>query len=379
MLMTRFSSAALTLCLLLCSCSVGAERGPANQQEGQKSGTASPQSGQSQSEQSQSGQSRSEQAAKPPRAPVDPNKFALIIAGVGGEETYKKRFTEQALKLHDALVNRLGFDEKHTYLLMETVNGGPENDLRENVARSTSEEVRKAFGAIKAAANSDSLVFILLIGHGSFDTQEAKFNLIGPDLTAKDYAALLKEFPSKRVVFVDTTSSSGEFVKPLSGPNRIVITATRSGNEQNATIFAEYFIDALTNEAADTDKNNRISVLEAFDYATHLVADKYNEQKRLATEHALLDDNGDGTGHEESKEGDGALAKTTYLDSRQIEQAGGDAEVARLLAERQRLEEEVEKLKTRKSEMKPEEYEAELERLLLELAGVNQQIKAKQK
>jgi hypothetical protein len=122
-----------------------------------------------------------------------------------------------------------------------------------------------------------------------------------------------------------------------------------------------------------------VSVLEAFNYATKLTADWYKQKNRLATEHALIDDNADGVGHEEAAGGDGALAKVVYLDSKNIEEAAGDAELGRLIKERQRLEEEVEKLKVRKSEMKQEEYEAELERLLVDLAKVNQQIKAKQK
>ena len=120
-------------------------------------------------------------------------------------------------------------------------------------------------------------------------------------------------------------------------------------------------------------------MLESFNYATKLTADWYKQKNRLATEHALIDDNADGAGHEEATGGDGALAKTVYLDSKNIAEAAGDAELGRLIKERQRFEEEVEKLKTRKSEMKTEDYEAELERLLVELAKVNQQIKGKQK
>ncbi|HST21933.1 MAG TPA: hypothetical protein VLR90_12490 [Blastocatellia bacterium] len=320
---------------------------------------------------------------KKPRATIDPNKFAIVIAGVGGEEAYTKKFTEQAAHLYDALTNRLGFDEKNVYLLTEAINGGPENGARETDAiksqRATAEEARKAFGAIKAAANGDSTVFVMLIGHGSFDAQQAKFNLVGPDLTAKDYAALVAALPTRRVIFINSASSSGEFVKPLSAQGRIVITATRSGNEQNSTIFAENFIAAMMNDEADADKNGRVSVLEAFNYATKLTGDWYKQKNRLATEHALIDDNGDGTGHEEATAGDGAIAKIFYLDSKTIEEAAGDAELAKLIKERQRLEEEIEKLKARKSEMKEDDYDRQLEDLLVQLATVSQTIKSKQK
>jgi len=355
--------------IALCSCALSAERGTPPQQENSSPAAQN---------------AEKPSAAKKPAAPVDPNKFALVVAGVGGEGAYSKKFTAQATRLYEVLTSELGFAAKNTTLLTETASGaGPEDGARESDAppsrRATADEVKKVFAAIKSAANPDSFVLVVLIGHGSFDNQQAKFNLIGPDLIARDYAQLIAALPNKKVVFVDCSSSSGEFVKPLSADGRIVITATRSGSEQNATVFADHFTAGLVDGAADSDKNGRVSVLEAFNYATKLTADWYKQKNRLATEHALIDDNADGTGHEEATGGDGAVAKVVYLDSKNIAEAAGDAELARLIKERQRFEEEVEKLKTRKREMKQEEYEAELERLLVELAKVNQQIKAKQK
>lgn len=311
------------------------------------------------------------------RATVDPKKVALIVSGVGGEEAYAKRFHSQATQLYEALTNRLGFDEKRVYLLTETVISNSETMAKGNFARATSEEVRKAFAAIKASAGADSLILIVLIGHGSFDSQEAKFNLVGPDLNAKDYATLIGGLPTRRVIFVNCASSSGEFVKPLSSADRLLISATRSGNEQNVTMFAEFFIKGLTDSAADTDKNGRTSLLETFNYATKLTADWYKQKSRLATEHALLDDNGDGTGHEKEESGDGAIAKTTYLDSKTLAEANADAEVIKWLEDKQQLEIDIEKLKARKSDLKIEEYEAELERLLVELAKTNRRIRAR--
>lgn len=354
----------LALCLAFSSCGAGASRNSNAQQTSPEAQTKPV-------------------AEKKPRAAVDPNKFALVVTSVGGEEAYTKKFTGQATRLYDALTNQLGFAEKNFFLLTETASGGPEDgatgDDPAHSRRATAVEVRKSFAAIKSAANSESLVLVVLIGHGTFDSQQAKFNLIGPDLTARDYADLVAALPTRRVVFVNCASSSGEFIKPLSATGRVVITATRSGNEQNATIFAEHFIAGLTDSAADADKNGRVSVLEAFNYATKTTGDWYKKNNRLATEHALIDDNADGTGHEEATAGDGSLAKALYLDSKPIEQAAGDAELARLLGERQRMEEAIEKLKTRKAEMKPEDYDRELEDLLVELAKVNQQIKTRQK
>ena len=359
----------LCLCAMigLCSCALSADRGAPPQQQ-----NSSP------------AQTVTQQKPAIKKATVDPNKFALVVAGVGGEDAFTKKFTSQATRLYEILTNQLGFSEKNVFLLTETVSSaGPEDGARESDVvpskRATAEEVKKALATIKSAANAESLVLVVLIGHGTVDNQVPKFNLVGPDLSAKDYAQLLGALPNKKTIFVDCSSSSGDFVKPLSAQNRIVITATRSGNEQNSTVFADHFIAAFLDNAADADKNGRVSVLEAFNYATKLTADWYKEKNRLATEHALIDDNGDGTGHEEAGNGDGNLAKIIYLDSKTIEEAAGDAELERLIKERQRLEEEVEKLKARKSEMKPEEYESELEKILVDLAKVNQQIKGKQK
>ncbi|HKP86802.1 MAG TPA: hypothetical protein VJZ26_11930 [Blastocatellia bacterium] len=367
MIPTRLTLLLLVSCLAVSSCGASAGLSPALQQSNSNQSDAQP---------------KVAKEAKP-RAAIDPNKFAIIIAGVGGEEVYSKKFAEQAMHLYDEVTNRLGFDEKNVYLMTEAGSGGPENGSREiegvKSSRATAEEARKAFASVKSAANADSVVLVVLIGHGSFDTQQAKFNLVGPDLTAKDYASLVGALPTRRVIFVNSASSSGEFVKPLSAQGRIVITATRSGNEQNATVFADNFIAALRDEAADADKNGRVSLLEAFNYATKLTADWYKQKNRLATEHALIDDNGDGTGHEEATAGDGTIAKAVYLDSKPMEQAGGDADLAKLLKERGRFEEEIEKLKARKAEMKQEDYDRELEGLLVELAKVNQTIKSRSK
>jgi hypothetical protein len=302
------------------------------------------------------------------RPKPDPNKFAVIISGASGDETYAKRFAEWTTELRRALIERLGFDESRLTILTEAPEGG-------TAARATAEELRRAFASLRAAAGSESTVFIFFIGHGTFDGRQAKFSLVGPDLSAAEYAGLINELAARRVVVFNMASASGEFIKPLAGRNRIVITATRSGREQNATRFPEHFIAALGSREADADQNGRISVLEAFSYATARTAETYARAGRLATEHALLEDDGDGVGHPPNGGGDGALARTTYLDSLTVEQAAANAETHRLLGERVRFEEEVERLKARKSRMPEAEYEAELERLFIGLAKVNRSIK----
>ena len=314
-------------------------------------------------------------ATSTPRPAADPDKFALIICGIGGEPAYAKQFSTWATTLRTALVDRLSFPAAQTTLLVEK----PEGEIER---AATIEEVRRSFSSVKASAKKESSVFVFLIGHGSFSDKEAKFNLVGPDLTARELALMIKGIPTKRIVVVNMASASGEFVKPLSSAGTIVITATRSGGEQNATRFPEYFVQALSKGEADADKNGRVSVGEAYSYASRMTAAFYQEQGRLATEHSLLDDNGDGVGHQTAEAGDGGLATTTYFDSFEKVQAGGDAELAKLLADRARLESEIEQLKAKaakKKDQTDEAYEAELEKLLIDLATVSQKIRSKQK
>jgi hypothetical protein len=302
------------------------------------------------------------------RPAADPNKFAVILSGASGDEEFAKRFKGWTAELRRALVERFGFDEARVTVLTESPEGG-------RALRATAEEVRRAFQTLRASAGPESTVFVFLIGHGTFDGRQAKFSLVGPDLAATEYAELLGGLASRRVVVFNMASASGEFIKPLSGRGRVVVTATRSGQEQNATRFPEHFIAALTSRDADADQNGRVSVLEAFDYASRLTAEQYKRAGRLATEHALFDDSGDGVGHATAEGGDGALARNVYLDSLSTEQAAASAEAGRLMRERERLEEEVERLKSRKALLPEPEYEAELERIFVSLAKVNRSIK----
>jgi hypothetical protein len=318
-------------------------------------------------------EAKTEDTPKPTLAvsPVDPSKFAVIISGVSGEPQYAEQFNKWTAELKKSLGSRLGFAPDHINVLTEKPADGS--------VVSSAEQVEKTVEKLRQSTKSESAVFVFFIGHGSFDGKQSKFNLVGPDLTASDYAKLFSELPTKHLVVVDMSSASGDFIKPLSGGGHIVVTATKSGQEQNATRFAENFIAALSNPEADTDQNGRISILEAFTFATKATAKWYEDQGRLATEHALLDDNGDGVGHSGAEGGDGPLAKTTYFDSLPLAIASSDPEMAKLVAERDRLEREVEQLKTRKASMKPEDYDSELEKLLVDLAKVSQSIKGKQK
>lgn len=315
-------------------------------------------------------------AAQPaPKLPPDQNKFAVVITGISGEEAYTKKFAEWTTKLRDLLTGKLGFAEEKTFILTEK----PEGEER----RATAEGVRQLFVELKNALKADNQLFVFFIGHGSFVDKVAKFNLVGPDLSVNEYAALFNALPAKTMVIVNMASASGEFIKPLSGEGRIVITATRSGMEQNATRFPEFFIGALGNTEADADKNGRVSVFEAFEYASKMTEASFKQKGVLVTEHSLLEDNNDGKSLEKTAEkpdtGDGALAKLVYFDSLPQQQAGGDPVLAKLYSERLRLEGEIGRLKSRKAQMSEDEFDNELEKLLVELATLNQTIKASKK
>jgi hypothetical protein len=289
----------------------------------------------------------------------DPNKFALIINGAGGEALYGKQFEEWTGQLSSVLSSRFGFDTQQLTVMKSA----------------TAEDVKRIFTTLKTKLDQNNVLFVFLIGHGSYDGKESKFNLVGPDLSASDYNALLSALPTRRVVIFNMSSASGEFVKSLSAKGRIVVTATKSGQETNATRFPGFFISALNAKDADTDQDGHTSVLEAFVYANRLTADFYKQAGRLATEHAMFDDNGDGVGHEKLEAGEGLLARATYLDSLSTDEAAASAATGRLLKERVRLEGEIEQLIARKGSMAETEYESMLEKLFIELAKVNRSIK----
>ena len=291
----------------------------------------------------------------------DPNKFAVIVNGPGGEAAYSKQFSEWTTDLSAVLTKRYGFDSNRIKVLSEK--------------QATAEEVKRIFGSLKSELDAGNVLYLFMIGHGSFDGKEAKFNLVGPDLGASDYNQLLSALPTKRIVVFNMSSASGEFVKSLSAKGRIVITATRNGQETNATRFTGFLINALNATDGDTDQDGHTSVLEAFVYANRLTDEFYKRAGRLATEHALIEDNGDGVGREKAEAGEGLLARATYLDSLSGDEAAASAATGRLLKERARLEGEIEQHIARKAFLPETEYEATLERLFIELAKVNRSIK----
>lgn len=303
----------------------------------------------------------------------------IVISGLGGEPTYRDLFRTQATAFLDAAADRWGLPGARLSWLAEDQSVAPDRIA----ARSTRENVRSRIVELAGRIGPRDQVLIVLIGHGSESDGEPKLNLPGPDLSASDLATWLDVFSTQTVAVVNTASASGGFLPALSSEGRIVVTATRSNRERNLTHFGTFFVNAFSGEGADVDKDERVSLLEAFSYARLEVERFYSRDNRLQTEHALLDDDGDGEGSMEPglEAGDGRLASRFFLaveDPAVTSQAADDPELAALLERKRSLEEAVGGLRARKDEMDPRAYETELEALLLELATTNRAIRERE-
>lgn len=297
-------------------------------------------------------------------------RFALVITGASGGPQYAEKYDAWRSAFVQALQGPLGLAEENVLVLAEEESSGTEKATRDNVRLAVADLVRRA--------GRDDVVLVTLIGHGSgVDADEAKFNLVGPDLTAREWADLLKPIQS-RLVFINTASGSFAFVEALSARNRIVITANDTAAQQFETVFPEFIVTALRSEDADLDKNGRVSVWEAFNWISARVKSWYDQRGQLATERALLDDDGDGVGRLSEENGpDGLLAKVTYLAADERIDDSGDPERTALLRRRAELNVRIEELRARKPAMSPEEYENALEELLLELARTDRALRSK--
>lgn len=298
------------------------------------------------------------------------DRYALVVTGASGDRVYMQRFDAWRSAFVQVLIDSLGYPADRVTVLTEHAGPGSRT--------ATAPEVRSALAAIAARAAPDDVVLVLLMGHGTvFEGDDAKFNLVGPDLSVEEWAALVRPIRA-RVVFVNGAASSFAFLAALAGRNRIVVTATDTASQQYVTIFPDFFVRAFGDAAADTDKNGRVSVWESFTFASAGVKDWFEQQGRLATERPLLDDTGDGVGRDAGMPGpDGAVAQVTYLQAETIVSPSGDEELTRLLQRRLALVDEIDRLKVRRGDVPDAEYEAELERLLVELARVDRDIRAR--
>jgi hypothetical protein len=271
----------------------------------------------------------------------------LVITGVPGDEEHAAQFQKWAAAFIDSAKKKDAVPDANITLLADK--------------QSTRAGVEKAFADIAAKAKPTDGVVILLIGHGSFNGTQAAFNQPGPDFTVDEWSKLLARLPSQHVAFVNTTSSSGAFLPAIAAPGRVIVTATKTGGERNETLFPQYFVAAFDDQAADSDRNGHVSIAEAFEYAKTKVADAFKQKGNLLTEHAVLDDGGEGK-----------LAATIFLGTGRSENALAvdlsNPAMKKLVEEKDALDRQIAALRLTKGAVPEPEYEAQLERLLTELA-----------
>lgn len=294
---------------------------------------------------------------------ADTPATVVVVAGAAGEDEYNSVFVEQV-----ETWGKVCAQAKAKRIAIGTGEAGAKTDhdrLKETLDAEPKEGVEE--------------LWIVLIGHGTFDGKEAKFNLRGPDLASAELVEWLKPF-KRPVAVIDTSSSSAPFLVRLAAPGRVVITSTRSGQEQNYARFGKYFAEAIADPKSDLDKDGQVSLLEAFLGGSQRTAEFYKTEGRLATEHALIDDNGDGLGTpgdwfrgvratKRAKDNttlDGTRAHQFHL----VRSAGEQQLSTEARARRDALEVKISRLREAKAKLPEDRYYIELEKLLLELAAV---------
>ena len=298
-------------------------------------------------------------------AQTNDQRTIVIVVGAAGEPQFGEQFSQWA-GLWKQAAAKGG---------LKTLVVGEEKENQ------TNDRTRLLTVLTNEAAKPDGELWLVFIGHGTYDGRSAKFNLRGPDISAADLAAVLK--PCRRpLAVIQCASASGPFINALSGPDRVIITATRSGYEVNATRFGGYLAKAIADPAADLDKDGQTSLLEAFLLASREVAQFYKESGRLATEHALLDDNGDGLGTSadwfrgvravktpaNGKVVDGVRAHQFHLIRSEVEQELSPAARVR----RNELEKQLSELRSRKESLPEDDYYRQLEDILVKIARLYQ-------
>ena len=275
--------------------------------------------------------------------------YSVIISGLGGEPAYEQRFREQNATLAAAA---------------QKLTGDPSKTVALAGAQADRESVRRELRALASKVNRDDDVIVTLIGHGTFDGEEYRFNLPGVDLTAAELGALFDQIGARRQLIVNASSASGAVADRWKRDNRIVITATKSGGERTATRFAEHWVHALSSPDADVNKDDIVTAVEAFDYASRKVADAFKADVALATEHARLE----GTNAARFQVARfGTAARVTL-----------DPELNELFAQRVRIERDLDAVKERQPTLAPDAYYDELEAVLVQMALLQRQIDAKQ-
>ena len=286
--------------------------------------------------------------------------YISIVQGLGGQALYDEEFSASRKKIETASATITDADKIFSF----------------SGEKATRAALLKHFTDLGKKMTANDRAAIYLVGHGSFDGDTYKFNIPGPDLTAQDIKGILEHLPGRNHFLVNTSSTSGAMLETLVGKGDkasaaayVVISATRNGNERNATQFGRYFAEALHNKDADFNKNNSISIQEAFDYAEKQVSAHFQDEGKLATEHAQL-------------RGDGAaqfnLARLNAAEQ-QAELASASGKLADLLKKRKELEAQIEDLQVRRGEFSNADYLKRFQALILQSAEVGEQIDAAQK
>ena len=287
--------------------------------------------------------------------------YYLTVAGLGGDADYEQRFRALASDLDRIL--KAADSTNHVV----TLSGDT----------ATRAHLTESLQSIADQANADDDFVLILIGHGSYDGQQYKFNLVGPDISASALAQLCNKIAARHQLIVNTTSSSGASIAALAHEGRAVIAATKTGSEKNATVFARYWVDALRDSTADVDKNDSISALEAFEYATAKTAAFYESQKRLATEHPIFADSGSAAALRSASLNTGAgksLSSFVLIRLGASGLAAGDPAKRALLAKKEQLENQIDALKYQRAAMSPEDYKRQLTEALVALAKVQEDL-----
>jgi hypothetical protein len=279
----------------------------------------------------------------------------LAVVGLSGEPAYRLAFEAAASTLVDSARTRWRVSDSSLVVLAEDTTS---KRLRAR-GRSTRDEIARALVAMSRRVSPGDIVVVFLVGHGSGEGTDSRVSLPGPDATAADFNGWLAGFARETVVFVNAASGSGDFRDALAAPHRVIVTATRTALERNESRFAAPFVRGLTSDEADADKDGRVSVLEAFTYATKEVARLYETESKMLTEHAAISDS--------------ALARTVSFGAAR---GAVDPRALALVTERQDLEAQVAALRGKKDSMTEAAYDAELERLLVLVAQKTQAINA---
>jgi hypothetical protein len=299
----------------------------------------------------------------PPAAATE--RHLLVIQGLGGEPEYAERFHQWSREMVESAVARLGLAAANVVWLAED----PERDPQRIAGPSEATRIEQAIAALAERSAPGDVVLVLLVGHGTARPGRALFNVPGPDLSSRALARALDELDGRTVVVVNSASASGAFLQALAAPGRVVVTATATGSENQHARFGGHFVEAYAGEDADADKDGRVSVLEAFEYARRAVQRDYERDRRILAEHAVIDDDGDGLGSRTAAEGvDGALAATVFLAPGALEHAAGDPQRSALESDARELVGLIEAHRRRKAALTLDDYEEGLEALLLELA-----------